>query len=136
MSGNLRFQNPDTMAKPPGYTHVVEITAPGRLVYIAGQLGLEPNGDMAGGGGDFRAQCKQAFENVKAALAAAGATFEDVVKINNYLTDIRHLPIFREVRDTYVNTKAPPASTTIAISALARPDAMFEVEAIAALPPR
>jgi enamine deaminase RidA (YjgF/YER057c/UK114 family) len=136
MSSNLRFQNPDTMAKPPGYTHVVEITAPGRLVYIAGQLGLEPNGGMAGGGGDFRAQCKQAFENVKAALAAAGATFDDVVKINNYLTDIKHLPVFREVRDTYVNTKAPPASTTIAISALARPDAMFEVEAIAALPPR
>jgi enamine deaminase RidA (YjgF/YER057c/UK114 family) len=136
MSSNLRFQNPATMAKPPGYTHVVEITAPGRLVYIAGQLGLEPNGNMAGGGEDFRAQCKQAFENVKAALAAAGAKFDDVVKINNYLTDIKHLPIFREVRDTYVNTKAPPASTTIAISALARPDAMFEVEAIAALPPR
>ena len=136
MNGNLRFQNPATMAKPPGYTHVVEITAPGRLVYIAGQLGLEPNGNMAGVGEDFRAQCKQAFENVKAALAATGATFEDVVKINNYLTDIKHLPVFREVRDTYENTKMPPASTTIAISALARPDAMFEVEAIAALPPR
>lgn len=136
MTGHLRFQNPRTMAKPPGYTHVVEITGPGRIVYIAGQLGLEPDGNMAGGGGDFRAQCKQAFENVKAALAAAGGGFEHVVKITNYLTDVRHLPIFREVRDTYVNTKAPPASTTVAISALARPDAMFEVEAVAALPPR
>jgi enamine deaminase RidA (YjgF/YER057c/UK114 family) len=136
MSGNLRFENPGTMAKPPGYTHVVEITGPARMVYIAGQLGLEPNGNMAGGGADFRAQCKQAFENIKAALVAAGAEFEHVVKINNYLTDIKHLPVFREVRDTYVNTKAPPASTTVAISALARPDALFEVEAIAVLPPR
>jgi enamine deaminase RidA (YjgF/YER057c/UK114 family) len=115
---------------------VVEITGPGRIVYVAGQLGLEPNGKMAGGAGDFRAQAVQAFENVKAALAAVGGTFEHVVKINNYLIDMRHLPIFREVRDAYVNTKAPPASTTVAISKLAREDALFEVEAVAVLPPR
>jgi enamine deaminase RidA (YjgF/YER057c/UK114 family) len=133
---HLRFQNPDTISKPPGYTHVVEITGPGRLVYIAGQLGLEPGGAMAGSKGDFRAQAVQAFENVKSALVAVGGSFEHVVKINNYLVDMAHLPIFREVRDTYVNTKAPPASTTVAISKLAREDALFEVEAVAVLPPK
>jgi enamine deaminase RidA (YjgF/YER057c/UK114 family) len=91
---------------------------------------------MAGAAGEFRAQAVQAFENVKAALAAAGGTFEHVVKINNYLVDMAHLPIFREVRDAYVNTKAPPASTTVAISRLAREDALFEVEAVAVLPPK
>jgi enamine deaminase RidA (YjgF/YER057c/UK114 family) len=55
------------------------------------------------------------------------------VKINNYLTDMSHLPIFREVRDKYLNTKAPPASTTIAIPRLARDGAVFEIEAVVAL---
>ena len=64
---------------------MVEITGPGRIVYIAGQLGLKPDGKIAG---DFRAQAVQAFENLKAALAAVGATFDDVVKLNNYLVDI------------------------------------------------
>ena len=83
--------------------------------------------------GDFRAQCTKAFENLGLALASVGATFNDVVKINNYLTDIAHIGVFREVRDSFLNTKAPPASTTIAIPALARPGALFEIEAVAVL---
>jgi enamine deaminase RidA (YjgF/YER057c/UK114 family) len=131
MPSNMRHMNPAAIAKPGGYTHVVEVTGPGRVVYIAGQLGLKPNGDIAG---DFRAQCVQAFENLKAALAAVGATFDDVVKLNNYLIDIpKNLGIYREVRDKYVNTAQPPASTTIGIPALARPDALYEVEAVVLL---
>jgi enamine deaminase RidA (YjgF/YER057c/UK114 family) len=110
---------------------VVEITGPGRIVYIAGQLGLKPDGKSAG---DFRAQCVQAFENLKAALAAVGAGFDDVVKLNNYLVDIpTNLPIYREVRDRYVNTAQPPASTTVGVPALARSDALYEVEAVVML---
>jgi enamine deaminase RidA (YjgF/YER057c/UK114 family) len=131
---NLRFLNPETIAKPPGYTHVVEVTGPGRIVYTAGQLGLDRSGTLAGGPGDFRAQVTQAFENLQAALASVGATFKDVVKINNYLVDAAHLPIFREVRDLYLNTAAPPASTTVVISKLAREGALFEIEAVAMLP--
>ena len=130
-----RFLNPKTLSKPPGYTHVVETTGPGRIVYIAGQLGLDVGGKVVGQAGDFRAQAIQTFENLKDALAEIGATFNDVVKINNYLTDLKqHLPIFREVRDMYLNMKAPPASTTIQISALAREGALLETEAIALLP--
>jgi enamine deaminase RidA (YjgF/YER057c/UK114 family) len=131
MPSNMRFMNPEAIAKPGGYSHVVEITGPGRIVYIAGQLGLKPDGKIAG---DFRAQCVQAFENLKSALAAVGATFDDVVKLNNYLIDIKaNLGIYREVRDKYVNVKAPPASTTIGIPALAREDAHYEVEAVVML---
>jgi enamine deaminase RidA (YjgF/YER057c/UK114 family) len=96
--------------------------------------------------GDFRAQCVQAFENLKTALASVGATFNEVVKLNNYLVDIQtNLSIYREVRDKYVNTAyrevrdkyvntaAPPASTTVGIAALARPDALFEAEAVVLL---
>jgi 2-iminobutanoate/2-iminopropanoate deaminase len=135
MAANLRFLNPATMSKPPGYSHVVEVTAPVRIVYIAGQLGLEPSGEIAGGGSDFHAQAVQVFENLKAALVAVGGSFEHVVKINNYLLDMAHLPIFREVRNRYVNLAAPPASTTIAISQFARDDALLEVEVVAILPP-
>ena len=114
MASNTRFMNPSTIAKPGGYSHVVEITGPARIVYIAGQLGLKPNGDIAG---DFRAQVVQAFENLKSALAAVGAGFDDVVKLNNYLVDIKtNLPLYREVRDKYVNTAQPPASTTVGVT--------------------
>ena len=128
--------NPKTIAPPPGngYTHVVETTGPGKTVYIAGQLGLDLDNRLVGEPGDFRAQAEKAFENLKAALDAVGAEFKDVVKVNNYLIDIKHLPILREVRNAYFNMNAPPVSTTLAISELAREGALFEIDAIAVLP--
>jgi enamine deaminase RidA (YjgF/YER057c/UK114 family) len=131
-----KFLNPDLIAKPVGYTHVVEPAAPGRIVFISGQLGLDLDGKVVGAPGDFRAQAEQTFVNLKNALAAVGASFEHVVKLNNYFTDIAHIGVFREVRDRFVDTAAPPASTAVAISALARPGALIEVEAIAVVPAR
>jgi enamine deaminase RidA (YjgF/YER057c/UK114 family) len=126
----VRFINPDTLSKPPGYTHVVEATTPGRLVYIAGQLGIDRDGKVAG---NFRMQAVQTFENLKNALAAVGGSFQDVVKVNNYLLDMNDLPVFREVRNSYLGDSVRPASTTIAISGLAREGALLEVEAVAVL---
>jgi enamine deaminase RidA (YjgF/YER057c/UK114 family) len=131
-----RFLNPKTMAPPPGYTYVVETAGPARTIYIAGQLGLDTENRLVGAPGDFAAQAEQAFVNLKLALASVGATFDDVVKINNYLVDMAHMPLFREARDRHVNVKSPPASTTIAISQLARPGALFEIEAVAVVPLR
>lgn len=128
-----RFLNPPTLYKPPGYSHVVEVKGPGRIVYIAGQLGFDAQGNLVGAAGDFRAQATQAFENLKMALAAVGAGLGDVVKLNNYLTDMSHLAIFREVRDSYLDVSAPPASTTIEISKFARDGALIEIEAVAML---
>jgi enamine deaminase RidA (YjgF/YER057c/UK114 family) len=88
MAANLRFLNPSTMSKPPGYTHVVEATGPNRLIYIAGQLGLDSDNKIVGVPGDFHAQATQAFNNLKSALAAVSADLKDVVKINNYLVDM------------------------------------------------
>src|SRR5215472_18966730 len=132
MAANIRFSNPNTLAKPPGYSYVVEATGPNRLIFIAGQLGLDMENKLVGE--DFRSQANKAIDNLKLALADAGATIRDVVKINNYLVDMSHISIFREVRDQHFNMSAPPASTTVAISQLARPGALFEIEAIAVLP--
>jgi enamine deaminase RidA (YjgF/YER057c/UK114 family) len=132
----LRFINPPTIGQPRGYTHVVEVTGAGRTVYIAGELGYDVSG-KAPEPGDFRAQATQVFENLKAALASVGGGFENVVKFNTFLTDIRaQIPVYREVRDRYVSTNAPPASTTVEVSRLAREGALIEVEAIAVLPAR
>ena len=127
-----RFLNPSTIPAPRGYSHVVETKSPSRTIYLSGQLGMTPDGKFAGA--DFRAQAVQCFENIKLALAAVGASFEHVVKLNNYLVDMAHLPIYFEVRDRYVDTKAPPASTTVQISGLARDGALYEIEAIAVVP--
>jgi enamine deaminase RidA (YjgF/YER057c/UK114 family) len=81
-----KFLNPSTMPATRGYTHVVETRGPSRTIYLAGQLGMTPDGKFAGGPGDFRAQATQAFENLKLGLAAAGATFEHAVKVTVYFT--------------------------------------------------
>jgi enamine deaminase RidA (YjgF/YER057c/UK114 family) len=110
------------------------VTGPGRTVYFAGQLGIDKSGKM---GANAREQVEIAFENVKAALASVGANFDHVVKLNNYIVDIgTNIAHYREVRDRYVNNAAPPASTTVGVPQLARPGALFEVEAIAVLPPK
>ena len=135
MSGPLRFRNPKGLAPPPGYSYVVEAVGPARIVYFAGQLGLDIENRFVGTPGDFRAQCVRAFENMTLALQAAGARWSDVVKINNFLVGIEsNMAAFRKVRDRYLNTEAPPASTTIGVPALARPGGLFEIEAIALLP--
>ena len=126
-----RFINPEGLSKPPGYTHVVEVTAPARLVYIAGQLGNDREGKFSS---EFRLQAVQTFENLKTALAAVGGQFQHVVKFNTYLVDVKYLPVLRQVRDSYLADKNRPASTTIAISGLAREGALLEIEAVAVLP--
>ncbi len=120
------------MPKPPGYTQVVEVNTPGRILFIAGQLGYDPAGKQ---GADIRAQTTLVFENLKAAVESAGGTMSNIVKINMFVTDMQTaLPIIREIRDKYVNTAAPPASTLLQISKLAREGALIEIEAIAILP--
>ena len=131
---NVRYLNPQTLFTPPGYSHVVEVTGPGRTVYVAGQVGVDRNSKIVGAPGDARAQMTQAFENLKAALAEVGATLKDVVKITNYLVDIAHLKDFREIRATYFNEAAPPASTLLVVSRLAIDGLLFEIDAVAVLP--
>src|SRR5688572_970517 len=125
------FINPEAMHHPAGYTHVVEVTA-GRPVYIAGQVALDRTGALVGAD-DIRAQTRQVFDNLRAALQAVGAGFEQVVKLTYYLVDATQLPVIREVRDQYVNTRQPPASTAVEVRRLVRDDLLIEVEAVAVI---
>ena len=134
MATKNRFINPNSLHSTRGYSHIVETTGPGRTIYLAGQLGRTVDGQFAGAPGDFRAQAAQCFENIKTALAEVGATFEHVVKLNTYFVDIGQIPIYLDVRNRYVNTAAPPASTALQISKLAHEGGLLEVEAIAVVP--
>lgn len=132
---NVTYSNPSTMGAPPGYSHVVEVTGPQKTIYIAGQLGLNRERQVVGEPGDFEAQCRQAFENIKAALESANAKLEHLVKVNMYFTDITtQLPIAAKIRDSMLNTKAPPVSTAVQVAQLARANLLFEIDAIAVVP--
>lgn len=131
MSNAPHFQLmvPETMPKSVGYSQLARVTG-GITVFVAGQVALDREGHLVGNG-DFRAQIGQVFENLKAAVAAAGGSFHDVVKLNSYFLDLSHLPVFREVRDNYVNLQNPPASTAVQVPRLFRPEFLVEVEAVA-----
>jgi enamine deaminase RidA (YjgF/YER057c/UK114 family) len=132
--GAITRRNPSTLASTNGrYTHVVEVPAGHRLIYVAGQVALDKNGALVGAG-DFKAQATQVFENLRLALAEAGATFEDVVKLNYYVVDAAQAPVLREVRSQFFKTAPPPASTLVEVRRLVRDDLLLEIEAVAAAP--
>jgi enamine deaminase RidA (YjgF/YER057c/UK114 family) len=122
---------PDGVAAANGYSHVVIGT--GRFVAIAGQIALDENGELVGPG-DPVAQAKHVFDNLDRCLAAAGATFDDVVKLTFFVTDVGILPAVREARDAVIDTSKPPASTAVQVASLAQPEFLLEVEAYAVLP--
>ena len=127
---NHAYINPPQLTKPTGYTHVVKSAGRG-TVYISGQIAFDSEGRVVGPG-DFRAQAVRVFENLKAALAAAGATFDDVVKVTTFVTDMKNAPILRDVRTKYFG-KNPPAGTLVQVSGLVVPELMIEIEAIAVI---
>ncbi len=129
---NIHFSNPPTMATPRGYSHIAEVTG-GRTVYISGQIALNPAGEIVGVG-DMAAQAEQVFANLAAALEAAGTDFAHVAKLTIYTLDITQLPAVRAVRDRYVNTASPPASTAVEVRRLALDGLLVEIEAIAVIP--
>jgi reactive intermediate/imine deaminase len=126
---NFQLLIPQTMPKSVGYSQLAAVTG-GKMVFIAGQVALDKSGNVVGQD-DFRSQVQQVFENLKAAVEAAGGDFHDVIKLNSYFLDLSHLPEFREVRDKYINLKNPPASTAVQVPRLFRPEFLVEIEAVA-----
>ena len=130
----MKSLNPPTVWAVPEefrtiYAHAREVPAGARQVQVSGQLGVAPDGAMRPG---FAQQLEQAMANVEALLAAAGMGLPDVAKTTFFLTRAEDLPALGEARRRRWASDAPPAVTVLVVAALARPDALVEVEAVAA----
>ncbi len=127
------FVNP-FRTKPSGYTHVV-VSGSGKTLYISGQVPVNDAGQIVGAG-DLKAQTQQVYENLRYCLRFAGANFEDIVKMTTYVVNYKpsDIDIVREVRKGYLSKENPPASTLVGVQALAHPEYMIEIEAIAVIP--
>ncbi|MFI2614842.1 RidA family protein [Streptomyces sp. NPDC018584] len=128
MSRLTHISAPEGVAPATAYTHVVMGT--GRLVAISGQLALDEDGDLVGEG-DAAAQARQVFENLRRCLAAAGATFDDVVKLTYFVTDMAHMPAVRAARDAFLDPERLPAASAVQVAALVDPAFLMEIEAFA-----
>jgi enamine deaminase RidA (YjgF/YER057c/UK114 family) len=126
-----QFLNPLQLCKTHGWTHVVATTC-GKTVHISGQTAVDASGQVVGKG-DLKRQAEQTFENLRIALAAAGAIWADVVVTRLYVVNLQpeHVPIIREVRSRYVSPDHPPASTLVGVQALVGADWLIEIEATA-----
>ncbi|GGJ33137.1 RidA family protein [Streptomyces brasiliensis] len=128
MTEPTRIPAPDGVAPATQYSHVV--TATGRFVAVSGQLALDEDGELVGEG-DPAAQARQVFENLRRCLTAAGATFDDVVKLTYFVTDMTHLPAIRAARAAHIPDDRLPASSAVQVAALVGPRFLLEVEAFA-----
>lgn len=129
-----KYINPDTLMTPRGYTHVVTVSGASKMVFVSGQVAIDKEGKLVGSG-DLKAQILQAGANLKAALAAAGATPGDIVKTNTYIVNYKQsdYSAMREARASLFPAGEPPASTLVGVTSLAVDGLMVEMEAIAAV---
>jgi 2-iminobutanoate/2-iminopropanoate deaminase len=118
---------------PPIYSQAVKVTGAETILYLAGQVAYDDNGGVTHPG-DFKAQARAALQAVKAQVEAGGGTMANIVKVTTYLTDIRHRADYGPIREEFFGkNKKMPASTLVAVTALAQPEFLIEIEAIAVL---
>lgn len=129
--GKLEHPHPAGLLQNPAYSHVV-VASGARAIYTAGQVAIDEHGALVGDG-DLAAQTTQVMHNVGRALAAAGASFNDVVKITTYVVNYQpeHRMIIGKARAPFFANMTPPASTLVGVAALAMPGWLVEIEAIA-----
>jgi reactive intermediate/imine deaminase len=124
------FVRPDGLPPTNGYSHAVVFS--GHLVVVSGQVPLDAEGRLVGAD-NAEAQIRQVFENLRAALAIAGGSMDEVVKLTVFLTDLADLDVFRRVRNEYISAEAPPASSLVQVAGLVNPAFRVEIEALAAV---
>ena len=127
----VEHPRPEGLLHNPGFSQVV-VASGTRTVYTAGQVSIDEHGVLIGPG-DLAAQTAQAMRNVGLALTAAGATFADIVKITTYVVSYQpeHRAVVGRARAPYFASGTPPASTLVGVAALALPEWLVEIEAVA-----
>lgn len=114
-----------------GYSKYVEIDlGASKMIILSGQVAFDADGNTVGKD-NFEQQAEHIFQSIKGIVEKAGGSMENVVKLTNYLTDVADLPVFKKVRDRYINLAQPPASTTMEVSQFVKADLLLEVEATA-----
>ena len=124
--------NPEGLPVPRGSYSLVAIAQPGRMVFIAGQTASDPQGNVVGVA-DVRAQTRYVIEKIQRAIEAAGGTMNDLVSMNVFTTDVRYHRDINEVRRELLGSNFP-TSTMVQVVALARPELLLEINAIAIIP--
>lgn len=133
-SAQVRYLNPDSLHKNPAFTNVITVTGSVKTVYIGGQDAVDQSGTIVGKG-DFAAQCEQILRNIQAALAAAGARPEHVVKWNLYVVQGQSLAVgYEAFRRVWGDRPNPPTISMFFVAGLAHPDFLAEMDAIAVVP--
>jgi enamine deaminase RidA (YjgF/YER057c/UK114 family) len=117
--------------EPPAYTQAIKVHQAQTILFLSGQVAYTAEGGVAHAG-DFKAQARGAYQAIKDLVESQGGTMANVVKITTYLTDMRYRADLAPVREEFFGKKAP-ASTMVQVSALAYPDWMIEIEAIAVI---
>ena len=127
-------QFPNVLA-PSVISHVVKVSGARDTIYVSGQVSTDENGVVVGVG-DLKTQIHRVFKNLKKVLGSAGATLDDVVLLNAFMTDIRQIDVFRTLRRQYLKNDQPPAITTVGVTGLAGPGLMIEIAAFAEVDPK
>jgi enamine deaminase RidA (YjgF/YER057c/UK114 family) len=124
--------NPEGLPVPRGSYSLVNIAQPGRMVFIAGQTASDTEGNVVGVG-DARAQTRYVIGKIQRAIEAAGGTMDDVVAMSVFTTDVRYHRDINETRREVLGSNFP-TSTMVQVVALARPELLLEINAIAVIP--
>jgi enamine deaminase RidA (YjgF/YER057c/UK114 family) len=133
-AGSVRYINPDSLNKNPAFTNVVVVEGNVKTVHIGGQDAVNASGEIVGKG-DIVAQTEQVLANLRAALAAGGAEPEHIIKWNVYIVEGQPLQAgFGAFQNAWPEVPNPPAITGVIVSALAHPDYLVEMEAVAVVP--
>ncbi len=128
---NIQRYCAEAVWDPPSYSQAVKVSGAETLLYISGQVAYDDKGGTRHPG-DFAAQARAALSNLKAQVGAGGGTLENVVKVNTYLTDMRYRAEFGTIREEFFGKKMP-SHTLVAVTALAQPEWLVEIEAVAVL---
>jgi enamine deaminase RidA (YjgF/YER057c/UK114 family) len=133
-TGSVRYVDPEGLHKNPAFTNAVVVEGPVRTVHVGGQNAVDASGNIVGKG-DIAAQTEQVLANVRAALAAGGAGPEHIIKWNIYVVEGQSLQAgFAAFQNAWPQTPYPPAITGVFVSALAHPDFLVEMDAVAVVP--
>jgi enamine deaminase RidA (YjgF/YER057c/UK114 family) len=132
--GEVTYINPEGLPKNPAFTNVVTVTGPAKTIYIGGQDAVDASGAIVGKG-DLKAQTEQILKNIQAALAAAGAQPEHVVKWNIYVLQGQSVQEgYAAFQSVWGNPPNPPVITVVFVAGLGHPDFLAEIDAIAVVP--